>query len=636
METAETPLGRLLRTLKRRSGTAAVIVAFGLTLVGALWGLILVEGREERSDVIASAVKQNSNLAVAYEEHVARTLKGLDGVLLFIRHEYRRAGTAIDIARYADEGIIDERLFSILSITDEHGNIVKSSQTAAQASYADREFFKVHRLRRDRDDLHISVPVLGRISGTWQVPISRALFRKDGSFAGVVVLSVDPGYFTRFYQKADIGAQGVVTLVGLDGIARARRVGSALSFGDDMSATTLLRAQAHSAVGDFLSLGGIDDIPRYISYRTLGGYPLIVAVGTSREEVLAEYKRGRNRDFFLATMLTCVIFVFTAMLVVAIHRQERAAIDLATSEARFRATFEQAAIGIAHISLDRCYIAVNRKFCDMLGYTPEELIGTPATSVTHPEDRDDDGRFREDLLGGRAESLSAEKRYVRKDGGVIWTNRTVSLVRNLAGEPLYFLRVIEDITKRKRLEAELLALATTDALTGLPNRRSFMSRLEEEYARLHRFNSHPVAVLMLDLDYFKSINDTRGHAAGDQVLREVAVLIRDATRRVDLCSRIGGEEFAILLSGASTDAAREFAERLRARIAAAAIVHEGHAISVTASIGISAMLASDDSADASLLRADGALYHAKDFGRNQVKVVEVGGGKPATAGGNAA
>jgi diguanylate cyclase (GGDEF)-like protein/PAS domain S-box-containing protein len=636
MDAPEPPFGRLLRTLKRRSGTAAVIVAFGLTLVGALWGLILVEGREERGDVVASAVKQNSNLAVAYEEHVARTLKGLDGVLLFIRHEYRRAGPAIDIARYADDGIIDDRLFSILSITDERGNIVKSSQPAAQASYADREFFKVHRLRRDRDDLHISTPVLGRVTGTWQVPISRALFRKDGSFAGVVVLSVDPGYFTRFYQKADIGAQGVVTLVGLDGIARARRVGNVLSFGDDMSATTLLKAQASSAIGDFLSLGGIDDIPRYVSYRTLSGYPLIVAVGTSRDEVLAEYKRGRNRDFFLATMLTGVIFVFTAMLVVAIHRQERAAIDLATSEARFRATFEQAAIGIAHISLDRCYIAVNRKFCDMLGYTPEELIGTPATSVTHPEDRDDEGRFREELLGGRAESLSAEKRYVRKDGGVIWTNRTVSLVRDHAGEPLYFLRVIEDITKRKRLEAELLALATTDALTGLPNRRSFMSRLEEEYARLHRFNSHPVAVLMLDLDYFKSINDTRGHAAGDQVLREVAVLIRDATRRVDLCSRIGGEEFAILLSGATTDAAREFAERLRARIAAAAIVHEGHAISVTASIGISAMLASDESADASLLRADGALYHAKDFGRNQVKVVEVDGGKPATAGGNAA
>lgn len=636
METVETPFGRLLRTLKRRTGTAAVIVAFGLTLVGALWGLILLEGREEHNDVIAGAVKQNSNLAVAYEEHVARTLKGLDGVLLFIRHEYRRAGAAIDIARYAEEGIIDDRLFSILSITDEHGNIVQSSQPAAQVSYADRDFFRVHQLRRGHDDLHISVPVLGRVSGTWQVPISRSLFRKDGSFAGVVVLSVDPGYFTRFYQKADIGAQGVVSLVGLDGIARARRVGSMLSFGDDMSGATLLREQARSAVGDFLSEGGIDDIPRYISYRTLNGYPLIVAVGTARDDVLAEFRRGRNRDFFLATMLTGVIFVFTAMLVVAIHRQERSAIDLATSEARFRATFEQAAIGIAHTSLDRRYLAVNRKFCDMLGYTSEELVGMPSTSVTHPEDRDDEGYFRDELLGGRTESLSAEKRYVRKDGGVIWTNRTVSLVRDHAGEPLYFLRVVEDITKRKRLEAELMEMATTDVLTGLPNRRSFMSRLEEEYARMRRFDAHPVSVLMLDLDYFKSINDTHGHAAGDEVLRQVAMLIRDATRRVDLCSRIGGEEFAILLAGAALDAARDFAERLRSRIAAAAIVHEGKVIAVTASIGISAMKPTDRSADASLLRADGALYHAKDFGRNQVKVVEGDADPSAVAGGNAA
>jgi diguanylate cyclase (GGDEF)-like protein len=181
--------------------------------------------------------------------------------------------------------------------------------------------------------------------------------------------------------------------------------------------------------------------------------------------------------------------------------------------------------------------------------------------------------------------------------------------------------VVEDVTERKRLEAELREMATTDALTGLPNRRSFMSRLEEEYARVRRFDSQQVAVLMLDLDYFKRINDTHGHAAGDEVLRQVAILIRDETRRVDLCSRIGGEEFAILLAGAAPGPAREFAERLRGKIADAAIVHEGKVIAVTASIGIAAMKATDDSADAALLRADGALYHAKDFGRNQVKVV---------------
>lgn len=616
---------RLVRFIGGPRGTVVAIIAFGLLLIGTLWWLVLSEEKAEREEIVSAAIKQNSNLAVAYEEHVSRTLKGLDGVLLFLRHEYRRVGRKMNVDAYAEEGIIDHRLFSIVSVTDERGDVILSSQPVPPVNYADREFFRVHQLRRGRDALHISVPVLGRISGTWQVPISRPLTRADGSFGGVIVLSVNPDYFTRFYQKAEIGRQGLVTLVGLDGISRARRVGSELSFGDDMTMSALLREQSRSDVGDFISEGGLDNVSRFISYRTLPVYPLMVAVGTSRDEVLADFLRNRNRDYFMAALITVVIFGFSVMLVVAIHRQERSAIALATSEARFRATFEQAAIGIVHTSLDRRYIAVNRKFCDMLGYTRDELIGMSATSLNHPDDGDDENVFKEQLLHGNAESLSAEKRYLRKDGTVIWANRTVSLVRDLAGEPLYFLRVVENITERKRLEEELREMATTDALTGLPNRRSFMTRLEEEYARILRFEAMQAAVLMIDLDYFKRINDSCGHAAGDMVLRRVAMLIRDETRRVDLCSRIGGEEFAVLLAGAAPAAACDFAERLRGKIAAAVNEYEGRAIAVTASIGIAAMRADDLSADAALQRADAALYQAKNSGRNQVRLVAESG-----------
>ncbi len=527
----QTLMARLKAGVSGRGGDVTVaIVIFALLLIGGLWTMILTEERAERDEVIASVVKQNSNLAVAYEEHVARTLKGLDGVLLFLRHEYRRIGARMDIEQYVKDGIIDESLFSIVSITDERGNVVVSSKPVPPVNYSDREYFRVHQLRRGRDDLHISTPLLGRVSDTWQVPISRPLSKADGSFGGIIVLSVNPDYFTRFYQKAEIGKQGLVMLVGLDGISRARRVGSTLSFGDDMAEETLLREQSRSDVGEILSQKGVDNVTRYVSYRTLPGYPLIVAVGASRDEVLAEFMRNRNRDYFLAALITAAILGFAAMLVVAVHRQERSAIALATSEARFRATFEQAAIGIAHTSLDGRYLAVNRKFCDMLGYTREELVGSPSTSVTHPEDQDNEGLFRERLMSG-IPSLTAEKRYVCKDGRVIWGNRTVSLVTDHAGEPLYFLRVVEDITERKRLQAELLEMATTDALTGLPNRRTFMGRLEEEFARVKRFGAHQVAVLMLDLDYFKRINDTHGHAAGDEVLRQVAMLIRERAIR---------------------------------------------------------------------------------------------------------
>lgn len=598
---------------------------FSLVVIAAIWGAVVLGQRAEREDVITSAVRQNANLAVAYEEHIVRTLKGLDGALLFIRNEYRRLGPKLDINRYIAEGVLDGRLFNTLNVVDERGNIVATSRISDPAvrsvNYADREFFREHQLRRNQDTLYINKPVLGRISNVWQVPMSRRIIKQDGSFGGVIVLSVDPGYFTRFYQKAEIGGLGAVVLAGLDGIVRARRVGSKLTFGEDYSKSSLMLEQAKTLVGDFVSRGGVDGHSRFFSYRTLPGYPLVVAVGAAQDEVLAGFVRNRSRDYGIALLASIVVAAFAGLLIVALARQKRTVADLQTSETRFRAAFEQAAIGIVHTSLDRRHLQVNQKFCDMLGYTREEVLGKPASEFTYVDDRESEGNYRKLLLSCEASSISAEKRYVRKDGGLIWVNRTVSLVRDPEGQPLYFLRVVEDITERKRLEAELREIAATDMLTGLPNRRAFITRLEEEHARLRRFDGQQAAVLMLDLDYFKNINDTWGHAAGDAVLREVAAVINAQIREVDLCSRLGGEEFAVLLTGAAPVAAREFAERLRRRIAAIAVNHAGDTIKVTVSIGVAALRAMDDSADAALLRADRALYKAKEVGRDRVEII---------------
>lgn len=607
------------------SGLNIVIALFSAALISALWTVVIVEQRAERAAVIAEAVKQNTNLAVAYEEHIVRTLKGLDGVLLFMRHEYRRLGRKMDITGYIEDGIIDRRLFNVLRVIDERGNILISSRSvengAEYFNYADQEVFRDHQLRRNQDTLYIDKPALGRISKSWQVPMSRRIIKPDGSFGGIIVLSIDPGYFTSFYQKAEVGRQGAVLLAGLDGVLRARRVGSKLTFGEDYSKSSLLQEQAKTMIGDFVSRGGVDGITRFFSYRTLPGYPLVIAVGTGQEEVLADFERKRRRDYGLAALFSAVVMAFSGMLMVTLARQKRAGIALATSEARFRAAFEQAAIGIVHTSMDRRYLQINQKYCDMLGYTRDELLGKSADSITHPEDRESSSHHRQQLVSGIEDSVSAEKRYVRKDGSLIWVNRTVSLVRDHAGQPLYFLHLVEDIMERKRLESELRELAATDMLTGLPNRRAFIARLEEEHARLKRFDAQQAAVLMLDLDYFKRINDTHGHPAGDAVLRRVAEVINKQIRQVDFCSRLGGEEFAMLLAGAAPVAALEFAERLRRKIAEASVAYEGKVITVTASIGVAALQASDDSADAALLRADRALYKAKEVGRDRVEII---------------
>ena len=177
-----------------------------------------------------------------------------------------------------------------------------------------------------------------------------------------------------------------------------------------------------------------------------------------------------------------------------------------------------------------------------------------------------------------------------------------------------------DITERKRMNEELLVLATTDFLTGLPNRREFMARLDDEQARIQRDVSGCATVLLLDLDHFKRINDELGHAAGDAVLRHLAALMRDSARKIDMLGRVGGEEFAILLPGTELEAAAVFAERLRLRIAATPLALDGRGVTATASIGIAALNGADSGGDAALIRADQALYRAKRGGRNRVEV----------------
>jgi len=184
-----------------------------------------------------------------------------------------------------------------------------------------------------------------------------------------------------------------------------------------------------------------------------------------------------------------------------------------------------------------------------------------------------------------------------------------------------------DFAESKRLEAELVAMATTDFLTGLFNRRYFMGQMDNELARLKRVDITRAAILMLDLDHFKRINDRFGHAAGDIVLKHFAGTLQGEMRKIDTAGRLGGEEFAILLLDADLVAAESFAERLRAKVADSPIEHDGQTFSITVSIGITVLQVDDANAETALSRADDALYEAKHEGRNRVRVAGNAGGR---------
>ncbi|GAB2869374.1 hypothetical protein GCM10027277_43240 [Pseudoduganella ginsengisoli] len=236
------------------------------------------------------------------------------------------------------------------------------------------------------------------------------------------------------------------------------------------------------------------------------------------------------------------------------------------------------------------------------------------------------GRALAALLQG-AHLFSCESTFQRLDGATRQNELTLLVMPGHTHNLDFVIVSTVDITERKRMNDELLMLATTDFLTGLPNRREFMARLEDEQARLQRdvgVRGGRAAVLMLDIDHFKRINDEYGHAAGDAVLRHLAAQMRDCQRKIDMLGRVGGEEFAVLLPGADVPAAMAFAERLRQRIASTPLEIDGHVLAVTVSIGIAAMHARDPGGDAALIRADKALYRAKRGGRNRVELAGEG------------
>jgi diguanylate cyclase (GGDEF)-like protein/PAS domain S-box-containing protein len=292
---------------------------------------------------------------------------------------------------------------------------------------------------------------------------------------------------------------------------------------------------------------------------------------------------------------------------------------LRESEERFRSAFEDAPIGVALVSLDRRHLKVNRAYCEMLGYPEEELLEKPHPDLVHPVDRQKSADRIHEILEEGAEPYPLERRYVHADGDVVWSLSNISLIRNTEGEPSHFVCLHQDITERKELEEQLRYQAFYDSLTDLPNRLLFLDRLEHALARAGR-EGGPIAVLLVDLDDFKAVNDSLGHDAGNAVLAEVAGRLRGSVRPGDTVGRIFGDEFTVLLEAPSgMEEARQVAVRIQEGLQAPLDL-DGQEVFVRASIGISLGESAEDEPKEVLRHADLAMYAAKKRGMGQYEV----------------
>ncbi len=293
---------------------------------------------------------------------------------------------------------------------------------------------------------------------------------------------------------------------------------------------------------------------------------------------------------------------------------------LRKSEERFRSAFENAPIGVALVGLDRRHLRVNRAFCEMLGYSEEELLEKSHPEIIHPEDHEVSSEYLRKALEEGEKSYTLERRYIHADGNTVWNLSSVSVIRDSQGNPSHLVCLHQDITERKSLEEKLEYQAFHDPLTDLPNRALFLDHLRYALTRDYREGGSVVAVLVMDLNRFKLVNDSLGHEAGNIVLVEVAKRLQDCVGNGDKVGRIYGDEFAILLEApSSVEEARRVAERCQERLRAPFSV-EGREMFVNLSIGIALSKTGVDDPEEVLRQADLAMYAAKKSTKAQYEV----------------
>ena len=290
---------------------------------------------------------------------------------------------------------------------------------------------------------------------------------------------------------------------------------------------------------------------------------------------------------------------------------------------KFSAAVENSSVSI--MITDRAGVIeyVNRSFTTITGFLAKEAIGrTPALLKSGAMEGEVYAGLWTTILSGR--SWTGELLNKRRDGSLYWEGTQISPIFNTGGKIISFVSIKDDITEKRRIQEELSFLSTTDTLTKIANRRRFLEALEAQMAGAGRDGFYP-SLLILDVDHFKRVNDRFGHATGDRALVAVAAACVKVVRQTDLAARLGGEEFAVLLPSCGQDEAYDVAECLRETIAAGQLhAEDGTPFCVTASIGV-ATAAADDTAEALLARADGALYRSKRSGRNQATMAPLRG-----------
>ena len=610
----------------------------GVAMIAMLWTGIVLKFKDQSAGSYRDAVLNTQNLALLFEENILRTIGEVDKALYFMRRQIRQHPDSADAHRIVSNSDIFNELIVQFAITDANGTL-KASSTGGHPTVpidlSDREYFPFHR-DNGKDELHVSRPMVGRVSKRWSIQLTRRFLDKDGAFGGVVVGSLNPEHLTDFYRLIDLGRSGSISLIGLDGSVRASGGTNGrgrLALGQDVAGSRLLTEMHSRGAGTFT-----DPTPegnRIVTFRRVRNLPLAVSVSVTEAQVYATAYRDALSHSIVGGLLTLVILgvgmkgsrdqlhlrlAKTKLL----HSQQLA---LQKSE-QLGLTLDNMGQGIILVTKNHRMPVINRQAVRLLDL-PEDFLRRRPTFADFVEYQEARGEFASVHI---PEGVPAIEYFSRRDASGAYPtyertrpNGVVLEVRTTALPDGGFVRTFTDVTPKRQAQEAVVRLASEDALTGLANRRHFREEVEKSVLK----QKSPVAegededrgfaLLYMDLDWFKVVNDTLGHWIGDTLLQTVAERLKSTVRTGSLVARLGGDEFAILLPNTcSTEQPEALATRLSEVLSQPYEIYGQH-IRIGVSIGIA--LAPHDGNDPELLlrASDMALYAAKAAGRGTYK-----------------
>ena len=621
------------------------LVACGIVLVAAIVVGTALTVNQSRERALASSERELQNTVLLLARHFDQQLDDMQVPLDDLIAQMHASGVATpddfrrDMSTHEMHLLMKAKVngaseIAGINIYDADGTLINSSvvPVVPYVNIADRAYYKTLKSAADADDCEIEM-VRSRFSGGWRTVLARKMTGPHGEFLGIISRAISPEKYEEFFSKVALGNGAAISLNHHDGTLIARYPHIETMIGRNFkpapaSGTVNLFDADH---GTMRLISPVDGEERILSARSLRRFPLTVFATTTKATALADWQAQTKTLVVAAGLSALVIAVILGLIVQLLARQHRAsrrqlALDklrLEQINMHFDAALSNMTQGLCMFDGDKRLVVWNDRYAQLY-QLPDELlrVGTPHDAIIADrilrgmlkgESSDSAAKAKISALGELPKDASSNRIDEFADGRFILVTR----------QPMPdggWLATHEDITDRKRAEAEIVHLARHDGLTGLANRAEFNARLEEASKRLRR-NGGALTVMMLDLDKFKDVNDTQGHLAGDHLLSEVGRRLKSEIRDIDVLARLGGDEFAIIQEGGSDQ--QQGATALALRIIDAITRPfdlNGHEAQVGISIGIALAPLHGIEAEELLRSADLALYDAKANGRNHFRM----------------